>query len=84
MLLNKLIRRVWQGTVFAPALCHTIRLKLLEIGARVLFSVRRLFVSLASRYPYQQNLFLDFRLKSGDAVDGAAARDDPQRLSRRV
>jgi hypothetical protein len=38
----------------ARAQCHTIRTKLLKIGARVVISSRRIVVHLASGYPYQQ------------------------------
>jgi hypothetical protein len=42
------------GTPLANARCDTIRLKLLKIGARVLITVRRVWLSLSSAYPYQQ------------------------------
>ena len=42
------------GTQFATAQCHTIRLKVLKIGARISVSARRILVSLASGYPYQR------------------------------
>jgi hypothetical protein len=42
------------GTPLAAARCDTIRLKLLKIGARVLITVRRVWLSLSSAYPYQQ------------------------------
>ena len=57
VLLSELRRRVLQGTEFAKAQCHTIRLKLLKIGAQVRISARRIYVSFASGYPYQ-NTFL--------------------------
>lgn len=38
---------------FARAQCHSIRTKLLKIGARVVVSTRRIVVHLASGYPYQ-------------------------------
>ena len=37
-----------------------IRLKLLKIGAHVRVSVRRVYVSMASSYPYQQRYFQIF------------------------
>lgn len=40
-------------TEFAKAQCHTIRNKILKIGAQVSISVRRVFISFASGYPYQ-------------------------------
>jgi hypothetical protein len=54
VLLSELRRHVLQRTMFCDAQCHTIRLKLLKIGAQVRVSVRRVYVSLASGYPYQQ------------------------------
>lgn len=42
------------GTKMARAQCSTIRLKLLKIGACIKISVRRIFVSLASGYPYKE------------------------------
>ena len=58
VLMNELITRALQGTQFAKAQCHTIRLKLLkQVGAQVRISVRRVYVSFASSYPYQQAFF---------------------------
>ncbi len=54
LLMNRLRKVGLQGTEFARAQCHTIRLKLLKIGAQVRVSVRRLHISLASGYPYQR------------------------------
>ena len=53
VLMSELRRRALQGTEFAKAQCHTIRLKLLKIGAQVRVSVRRISVSFASSYPSQ-------------------------------
>jgi len=53
VLMSELRRRALKGTEFAKAQCHTIRLKLLKIGAQVRVSVRRISVSFASSYPYQ-------------------------------
>ena len=52
--LSDLRRRALVGTELARTQCHTIRLKLLKIGAQVRVSVRRMTVGLASGYPYQQ------------------------------
>lgn len=41
-----------KGTELARAQCGTIRLKLLKIGARIVSSVRRIVIHLASAYPY--------------------------------
>ncbi len=40
------------GTAMARAQCHTIRLKLLKIGAHVRVTVRKVWVSFSSAYPY--------------------------------
>lgn len=42
-----------KATEFAEAQCGTIRNKILKIGAQVKISVRRVLVSFASGYPYQ-------------------------------
>jgi hypothetical protein len=51
--LNELRRVGLRSTQLATATCQTIRLKLLKIGARVRQSVRRVSISLAGGYPYQ-------------------------------
>jgi len=51
--MHELRKKVLQGTEFGRSQCETIRLKLLKIGAQVRVSVRRVHVSLASGYPYQ-------------------------------
>jgi hypothetical protein len=43
-----------KGTRMAAAQVHTIRLKLLKIGAQVRVTVRKIWVSLASGCPYQE------------------------------
>jgi hypothetical protein len=49
-----LVRRLaLKGTRWAQAQCGTIRLKLLKIGAQIRVSVRRVLVSMASGYPYE-------------------------------
>jgi len=53
ILLNELKRVGLQSTEMSGAQCHTIRNKLLKIGAQVRISVRRVFVSFASGCPYQ-------------------------------
>jgi hypothetical protein len=42
------------GTQFANASCGTLRLKLLKVGARVLFSVRRIRFAMASGHPWAE------------------------------
>ena len=44
----------WQGTELAKAQGTTLRLKLLKIGALRRITVRKVWVSLASGYPYQE------------------------------
>jgi hypothetical protein len=52
VLLNELRRLGLAGTDLAQARCDTIRTKLLKIGAQVKVTVRRVWVHLASSYPY--------------------------------
>ena len=53
VLMQGLRRMGLQGTEMAKAQCQTIRLKLLKIGAQIRVSVRKVWVSMASGYPYQ-------------------------------
>ena len=41
------------GTEMEAAQCHTIRTRLLRIGAQVRVTVRKIWISLSSAYPYQ-------------------------------
>jgi hypothetical protein len=52
LLLQALRRLGLRATALAQAQCHTIRLKLLKIGAQVQVTVRKVWVSLASASPY--------------------------------
>lgn len=54
VLMNEVRRIGLAGTKFEDATCGSVRLKLLKIGARVVVSVRRVVLSMASSYPYQQ------------------------------
>jgi len=54
LLLHQLRRFGLKGTLLARAQCQTIRLRLLKIGAQIRISVRRVVLSLASGYPYQE------------------------------
>jgi hypothetical protein len=54
VLMNELRQVALVGTELARCQCHTIRTKFLKIGARVVVSVRRVVVHLASGYPYQE------------------------------
>ena len=42
-----------RGSELENSQCHTIRTKVLKIGARVVTSTRRVVIHLASGYPYQ-------------------------------
>lgn len=53
VLMHGLRRLALVGTEFAKAQAQTIRLKLLKIGAQIRVSVRKVWISLASSYPYQ-------------------------------
>ena len=52
-LMNGLRRLGLQTTTMATAQVGTIRLKLLKIGALIQVTVRKVWVRLASSYPYQ-------------------------------
>ena len=52
VLLQSLRRVGLQGPELAKAQCQTIRLKLLKIGAQVRVTVRKVWISLSSGYPY--------------------------------
>ena len=52
VLMSALRRLGLAGTEMARAQCHTIRQKLLKIGALVRVTVRKVWVSMSSAYPY--------------------------------
>lgn len=52
VLVNTLREVGLKGTQFAKAQCHTIRLKLFKIGAAIRITVRKVWVSLSTSYPY--------------------------------
>lgn len=56
-LLAELRRLALSDSTWSRAQCGTIRLKLLKIGAQVRLSVRRIWISLSSAYPWQ-SIFL--------------------------
>jgi hypothetical protein len=63
-----LLRHHLQGTELATAQVNTLRLKLLKIGARIRETSRRIWVHLASGYPYRDLLALvlqNLRARSG-------------------
>jgi hypothetical protein len=53
LLMHALRRLGLEGTEMARAQCHTIRTKLLKIGARVRVTVRRIWVSLSTGYAFK-------------------------------
>jgi hypothetical protein len=53
MLVSAFRRFGLKGTQMAKAQCHTIRLKLLKVGAQIQVTVRKVWVSLAEGYPYR-------------------------------
>ena len=54
VIVNALRELGLQGTEFAKAQCHTIRLKLFKVGAAIRVTVRKVWVSLSTSYPYQE------------------------------
>jgi len=54
LLMQALRRMGLQGTEWAKAQCTTLRLKLLKIGALIRITVRKVWVSMASGYPYAE------------------------------
>jgi Transposase DDE domain group 1 len=54
LLMVALRRLGLRGTELAQAQCATLRLKLLKIGALIRITARKVWVSLASGYPYQE------------------------------
>jgi hypothetical protein len=54
VLMQALRRLGLEGTELAKAQCHTIRLKLLKIGAQVRVTVRKVWVHLSECYPYAE------------------------------
>ena len=61
VLLAALRRLGLEGTVWARAQTETIRRGLLKIGAQVKVSVRRVYLSLAGGYPYEQAFWAVYR-----------------------
>jgi len=59
------LRESLQGTELACAQADTLRLKLLKIGARIVQTTRRIWVHMASGYPYQELLHLAVRRIQG-------------------
>ncbi|PHZ84794.1 IS1380 family transposase [Paremcibacter congregatus] len=57
VLIDGIRREALQGTKLAKAVPNTIRLKLLKVGARVIYSVRRIKISMPDAYPYQNIFF---------------------------
>mgnify|MGYP001274371072 CR=1 FL=1 len=55
VLMQGLRRLGLTGTQHARAQCTTIRLKLLKIGARIRITVRKVWLSFATAYPYARD-----------------------------
>ena len=53
LLVSALRRFGLKGTKLAKAQCHTIRLKLLKVGAQVRVTVRKVWISWAEGYPFR-------------------------------
>jgi len=53
-LLQALRRWGLAGTELAKAQCHTVRLKLLKIGAQLRLTVRKVWISFSAGYPYRE------------------------------
>ena len=54
VLVNTLREVGLKGTQFAKSQCNTIRLKLFKIGAAIRVTVRKVWVSLSTSYPYAE------------------------------
>ena len=52
MLMHALRKIGLKGTKLVHAQCHTIRLKLLKIGALIRITVRKIWLSFSEAYPY--------------------------------
>jgi Transposase DDE domain group 1 len=65
VLMNELRRLGLADTEMDQAQCSTIRLRLLKIGAQVQVSVRRVWVRLASSYPFREMFFYVYRRLHG-------------------
>jgi hypothetical protein len=61
VLMNALRKLGLKRTKLERAQCHTIREKLFKIGALVRISVRRVYLMLASGYPYKQTFSVALR-----------------------
>jgi hypothetical protein len=61
VLMSALRRLALAGTELAQAQCHTLRLKLLKIGAQVRVTVRRVWLHLSEAYPLEEVFLLAWR-----------------------
>jgi hypothetical protein len=62
------LRRYAEGTAWVKAQCHRLRERLLKIGAQIRISVRRVMVSFASGYPYQDEFYRIYKQIRGSPV----------------
>ena len=60
VLVNTLREVGLKGTQFEKAQCHTIRLKLFKIGAAVRVTVRKVWLSFSTAYPYAETFIRIF------------------------
>jgi Transposase DDE domain group 1 len=60
-LMQALRRLGLTGTELAQAQCHTVRLKLLKIGALVRITVRKVWICWSASYPYAERFRRVFR-----------------------
>jgi hypothetical protein len=61
VLMSALRRLALPGTELAQAQCHTLRLKLLKIGAQVRVTVRRVWLHMSEAYPLAEVFLLAWR-----------------------
>lgn len=61
VLMSALRRLALSGTELAQAQCHTLRLKLLKIGAQVRVTVRRVWLHMSEAYPLADVFLLAWR-----------------------
>src|SRR5437867_10602701 len=78
VLLHALRRLGLRGTALAKAQCHTIRLKLLKIGAQVRVTVRKIWVSLTSGSPYAAIFGQTYQNRLGARLLCRTERRSPQ------
>jgi hypothetical protein len=61
VLMSALRRLALSGTELAAAQCHTLRVKLLKVGAQVQVTVRRVWLHMSEAYPLRELFLLAWR-----------------------